>query len=682
MKFQTLVSELQAKRVGTKGDYLARCPAHDDRSPSLSISENADGKILMKCHAGCPQAAVMSALESRGLWEPPASTNGKPPSVPVAARNGRGLTVPTTPMKIHADADAALAACGLGKPDKTYPYPDGEGTLVGMVGRWNPPDGKTFRQISRMGDGWACKAMPEPRPLFGLPGIIDNEGPVYIVEGEKCCDAMMSLGFLSATSSGGSNAAKSTDWEPLQERTVFFFPDNDEPGRKYLHEVAKKLTTMDHPATVHVVILPDLPEGGDVVDYVERRRLEGADDPTIKTEIEKFCTDASIYELPAVEPEIVSPPAVTSAVTPEIAPTKAKAYGEIEIVNAADVKPEKINWAWPKRFARGKIGILAGDPGLNKSTLAIDIAARVTTGATWPDAPYERAPIGGVLILNAEDGVADTIVPRLISAGADCGRVRILTGINYRDEKTGESIPGWITLDNARALEDAIDQTPDCVLVIIDPITAFLPADCDSHKNSDVRGMLRPIADLAEKTGVAILCISHLTKNSGGSSAVTRITGSLAFAAAARSVWGITRDPDDERGPRRLFLPIKNNIGPDSSGLAFSITTDGGTLSAPRIVWESVPVSVTADDALAFRPRHDAPERAEAETFLCDALSDGPRSVGELQTEARKAGMAWVTVKRAKSELGVVALRHGYGQEGGWVWSLPGSIVEDQRVSP
>jgi len=343
------------------------------------------------------------------------------------------------------------------------------------------------------------------------------------------------------------------------------------------------------------------------------------------------------------------------------------------LINIGEVEPRPIRWLWPGRIALGKLTILAGDPGLGKSFLMLDMAARVSRGAAWPgpDAPNPNGP-GGTVLLSAEDDVADTIRPRLDAAGAQVDRVTFLSAVRRRDP-AGRKADGFFDLtQDLEALETAVQRTPECRLVVIDPISAYL-GGTDSHNNAEVRALLMPLSDLAARYGVAVVAVTHLRKGSG--KAIYRAMGSLAFTAAARAAYVVARDPDDEAGGRRLFLPIKNNLGPDTTGLAYRL--DGEFSSTPIVVWEEQPVSVSADEALhepEKRPGPEPTERNEAVEWLREMLADGPRVAREIIAEAKEAGISKRTLDRAKRPAGVVSEKLQNGQ---WVWKL-----EDCQVLP
>ncbi len=191
------------------------------------------------------------------------------------------------------------------------------------------------------------------------------------------------------------------------------------------------------------------------------------------------------------------------------------------IICASDVEPEEVQWLWPGRIALGKLTLIAGDPGLGKSFLTCDIAARVSQGLSWPDKSPALPTPAEVLFLSAEDGLEDTIRPRLDASGADCARVHFLKGVSVPKvvHGVGEAEDRKIRMfglhQDLEVLEKALEMLQNCKLVIIDPISAYM-GDTDSHKNSDVRSILGPLSDLATKYGVAVVAVSHLNKNASG----------------------------------------------------------------------------------------------------------------------------------------------------------------------
>jgi hypothetical protein len=262
---------------------------------------------------------------------------------------------------------------------------------------------------------------------------------------------------------------------------------------------------------------------------------------------------------------------------------------KLATVCAADIEPQPVEWLWPDRIAIGKQTLIAGEAGLGKSQVAIGMGAAVACGEG-------HAPLGRFIILSAEDSAADTLVPRLIAAGADLQRVEIVNSV-FQGQKGRRAF----NLQSDLALLEKLVHDLGDVRLIIDPITSYLGAKAGSHLNASVRGILEPVGEMAERLRVSIVCITHPPK-AGAMAAINRFLGSVAFVAAARAAYMVTTDPDDET--RRLFLPVKNNLAPLGKGLAFRLEQRivGGpsaAIVASSVAWESEPVTLSADQALA-----------------------------------------------------------------------------------
>jgi hypothetical protein len=346
------------------------------------------------------------------------------------------------------------------------------------------------------------------------------------------------------------------------------------------------------------------------------------------------------------------------------------------ISNLAGVVSEKIEWLWPGRIAVGKLTLIAGEPGLGKSQVAIAIASAVTTGGKWPDCD-SRAPIGSVVILSAEDGLADTVRPRFDAAGGDVSRVGVVRAVETTSN--GKTVRGSFNLASDLALLEAeIKQRGDVRLVVCDPISSYL-GKTDSHKNADVRAVLEPLAEMAERLAVAVVAVTHLSKGEGR--AINRVTGSIAFVAAARAAFCVTSDPDDESNTRRLFLQVKNNIAPPARGLAFRleqrIVAEGVIGSA--VCWDSAPVSMTADQALGAAGLGEPSAKDDAIEFLKSVLASGPMPAKDIEAQAIDAGLLVTgkplsqskSFRDARGALGIRPRKEGVAADGRWVWALP-----------
>jgi putative DNA primase/helicase len=334
-----------------------------------------------------------------------------------------------------------------------------------------------------------------------------------------------------------------------------------------------------------------------------------------------------------------------------VTPTGNQAFS---IVRMDSVEPAAVEWLWTGWLAAGKLHLMAGMPGVGKSFVTCDLASRITTGDGWPDGSA-AAPISDVIFLSGEDGLADTIRPRLDAHGADVSRVhvlqaRLIRGITETEERQ-------VSLQrDADQLDALLADNPAVRVLFIDPIAEYL-GDVDSHKNSAVRSALAPLSRIAERRNVAIVAVSHFHKGSEGP-AIYRANGSIAFTALARIAWAFVRDIED--ADRVLMLPIKNNLHRRPDGLAYRIDNAG---TAGRVQWESQAVKITADEAMAPRKKGPPPEkRAEAEEWLRSMLANGPIGAAELKSAARRSGISLETLKRARKVLDVKTGRDSAGK--------------------
>jgi hypothetical protein len=353
-------------------------------------------------------------------------------------------------------------------------------------------------------------------------------------------------------------------------------------------------------------------------------------------------------------------------------PTKAKPVMHeirgLQFQNASEVEPEKVNWLWHNRFAIGKINFVAGFPDQGKSQITCDMAARVSNGAKWPNREG-NAPEGTVLMLSAEDGAADTIVPRLKAAGANLGKIKLISPTVKADAK-GRRM--FNLDDDLKRVTGFVREFNDVRLVIIDPISAYMGAGGktgnDTYKNTDVRAVLAPLAEWAERHDICVVFVSHFNK-SGTGRALNRLTDSLAFGALARCGWLVIpeKDASGETG-RKLFLRGKNNLAADIGGIAYEIAgkTIEGDIGSSHVVWGEK-IEMSADDALNqddVKPTaHD-----QAVGFLLHQLDNGPQPVKVLQERAAANSISWRTVERAKESVGVDSEKLDFGR--GWQWRM------------
>jgi hypothetical protein len=525
---------------------------------------------------------------------------------------------------------------------ETYPYCDESGVLLFQVVRYEPKD---FRQRKPDGrGGWIWNLQDTRRVPYLLPELVKAVAAgetIYVPEGEKDVKNLRAIGFAATTNPGGCKKWRDEYSEYLRGANVIVLPDNHAEGREHgdqvvasLRGIAKRIRVLDigkHWA--------ECPNKGDISAWL--------------------AAGGSAEKLRAITDAL--PEVTTSA-------DNASSQWRLVAQRASEISPRSIEWLWPGRIARGKHTAVAGEPGDGKSQLSVYVAATISKRREWP-CNEGRAPGGNVIILNAEDGVDDTIVPRLIAAGADLDRVHIVRAVVQTD---GNGRRTFNLQADLALLEQEIRRIGDVVLVIIDPISSYM-GKTDSHKNSEVRGALEPLSEMAERLKVGILSITHFSKAGSGNTnkALHRFIGSIAFVGAPRAAFAAIEDADNEG--RMLLLHAKNNMAPKAQGLAYRLlqTIVCDNIVASYVHWEDTPVTISADQALGAAEEEPGKRGAqeEAEEFLQENLSKGAVAVKDMEEHARALGISPRTLARARKKLGVVAEKGGMDE--GWTWRLP-----------
>src|SRR5262245_14925487 len=611
---QSLARALGGEVSGSQ--VLAPGPSHsaNDRSLSIKLDPSAPDGFVVNSFAGDDPIACKDYVRSKAGIEP-FKANGK--------------------RKPAFDIGKIISAQSAGGKPKgnivaTYDYTDDKGELLYQVCRLEPKDFRQRRPDGKGGWIWSvkgCRRIP-----YRLPELLKYpDACVFVCEGEKDADRVASLDYCATTVACG-------DWtddcvNALAGRDVLILEDNDEAGRKKALEAAQALH--GQAKSVRIVRLPGLPEKGDVSDWLDANQRNA----------DKL-VDIS-FAAPLWSPTTPPPTATVGATS------------TLQFARMDEVEAKHVEWLWEGRLARGKLTLLAGDPGIGKSQISVDVAARISKGGRWPDSG--NAPCGSIIILSAEDSADDTLRPRLEAAGAALDRTHVLTATFVDGKPVTFSLQVHLEMLGAKRIE-----LGDAALIIIDPITSYM-GKIDGHQTVDVRTVLEPLAAFAEKHDVAVLAISHPPKASQ-SKALHAVTGSLAFVAAARMVFIATKEPQTER---RLLLPVKNNLGPLAAGLGFGLEQRlvGNEILTSNVIWDSAPVTTTADEAVAAANHEGPTAMSEAVEFLREELASEPRSVKDLKKTAADAGLSWRTVRRAQTELGIKPVKDGLS--GGWIWELP-----------
>lgn len=589
-----------ACRIRWRGDNgTGHCPAHADDTPSLSVRVLDSGRVLAYCHAGCAYEAIRDALER----------------------------------------EHGICLCGGERgpaPSHVATYTDPHGLPLYQVRRWDGPEGKRIRQYRADGrGGWTAGMEGVERTLYHMPEMVTAR-QVFIVEGEVKCDALRAAlagaaadGVAVTTAPGGAGKWRAEYSPLLAGRDVAVLADADVPGRRHAEQVAASVRRYAHRLRV-IDLYPDATDGRDVADWL----AEGHS----VTELRELVRRA-----------------------PEWRPTTDSAATGVGLVMAA-VRAEPVRWLWPGRIPAGKLTVLDGDPGLGKSCVTLDLAARVSTGREMPDGSAGAS--GGVVLASAEDDPADTVRPRLDAAGANCERVLALRVAEYG------------TIAQTDVLRAAIERV-GAALVVIDPLMAYvgLGRDVNSYRDQDVRAMLAPLAALAAETGAAILLVRHLRKSAADGNPLYRGGGSIGIIGAARSGLLAARDPDDPE--LRVLAVTKANLAREAPSMGYRLVEADGAVAvewlgqSERRAAELLGVPASAEERGDL---HDAVE------WLCGQLAAGEAAAADLQRAARATGIAERTLWRAKRQLGVAARRDG-GRDGKWCWSLPPKAANASKAA-
>jgi hypothetical protein len=334
-------------------------------------------------------------------------------------------------------------------------------------------------------------------------------------------------------------------------------------------------------------------------------------------------------------------------------------------VTLDQVRVEPVTWLWRGRIPHGAVSLLDGDPDQGKSTLAVDLAARVTRGQPMPGKerePGDDLEPAGVMLLSAEDDLGRTIKPRFLAAGGNESRAVFLKGIRLGDDERQPVLP----LD--LGVMEGLMAKKGVRLVIVDPLMAYLDSEINAHVDADVRRAMHQLKLLAERTGAAILVIRHLNKLDG-SPALYRGGGSIGIIGACRSALVVGRHPGK---PDTYVLAVnKCNLAARAASLTYSLEPAAGDVC--RIAWGEE-CDLGPDDILAHPGRKPAGDRCAM--ALAKLLANGPRKAADLEKDLKAEGHSDYAIKAARKRLGVKPIKSSF--DGSWWWQLPGSTAESE----
>lgn len=498
-----ILTKTRAKPNPSGNGWKGHCPSHKDKSPSLSISQGLDNRILLNCHTKtCTIDSICQALgiSTADLYPPKQQSNQKPRYI----------------------------------QDAVYDYKDESGTLLFQAVRQrldnavhfpNEPR-KKFKQRTPDGKGnwvWSLKGIR--RVLYRLPELLasDPASTVWIVEGEKDVDRLRALGLVATCNPMGAGKWIDEFSDSLLGRDTVIIPDNDDPGRAHAQTVAASL--QGKAKSIRILELSNLPDKGDVSDW-----LDAGHDET------ELCNLAEAL------PEWAS----QSSNNNQSQQSGPKPICEVCM---ADVEAKQIDWLWTNRIPRGTLTIVEGIEGEGKSTMLCAIGSAITHGKGLPDMPLD-AP-GNILWLSAEDDLARVLKPRLLSVGADMNRVFAVAEPFTFDSKGIELVR-----------EMAKRRNP--VMIVIDPIFAY--AHGDPSKGADARVITNQLRMISEEFNCAIILVRHVGKSKGFGDPRAAGLYSIEWRAAARSVLLCGSDPDNPQRraltqSKNTFGPMSDSIG-------------------------------------------------------------------------------------------------------------------------
>lgn len=578
--------------------WMARCPAHEDRSPSLSIAEGADGRVLLHCHAGCSVEAIAAAV-----------------GVAVSAlfadelRSVEGCTLDS--LARHTGiARAALESYGLtsdvdqyGTPVVAIPYRDQDGTLLRTKYRKRLCKGPGGEERFYYGAGTGIAP-------YGLWRLADwrAKGALILAEGESDAWSLWSE-RMPALAIPGASQARLLHAEHLAGISrLWVARDNDSAGEEFATALDAQVRALGFSEPLRVIV-PPRPHK-DVCDW---RRASGA---TFR--------DEAILAI-------------------KKAPTLAEMRSPL--LWAHQIQPRRVRFALEPYIPKGYLTLLGGKPGMGKTMLACAIIAALTSGA--PIGGF--SPVAGKCVLfSAEDDPSEVLLPRLRRAGAQLDRVGI-----FDFDAEDFSLNG----DGMKRLEMVIaSESPE--IVILDPLVTFLSADVDMNQANEVRSVLRPLAMLAKQTGTAVLVIAHVKKGSTAH-AIDSVIGSMDFMAAVRSALITYRDPEGAKGGNYGVLAhVKHNLTAPGQGLRYQIRSSLEDALVPELLWLgrsrfTVEQLATSDE--------DADQIEDASDMLRAELSIA-RQMPYLRGKAREIGVTDKALNAARRRIGAVMSRHDDGE--------------------
>ena len=545
----------------------------------------------------------------------------------------------------------------MNRPAATWTYHTPDATQGTMVVMHNPTKTtKEYTVLAQHKGEWYCDFPAPPYLLYQRYAWINAE-TVYVCEGERTADAVEALGLAATTSLGGPTREKQADWTPLKGKQVVVLSDFDDKGRDYAQAVAQLCLGVGA-LSARVVMFPGVKIGEGPCEWMDNIRASLGDE-AILPELQKLVDASALVEYVPPVPE----------------PPKGV---QLEFQTFAEIEPATQQWVFDKVIPQGKLTVLMGESGVGKSLTALEIAAKVTRGLTWPHDDQPQKP-GSVILFAPEDSPSENIRPRLVASQADLSKVILIPGFSEQDEETEQKLSWTFQLDRDMSfletkLKSLQQADANIRMLVIDPIDCFLES-AKVKKKAMAEHLAVRLAKLAAETGLAIVIVTNLPRGVKGFSplnSTNRRAGDMGpFGAAARSVWMVGQDLDNRN--RRLLLPIKTNYCELPNSMAYQIV-DG------VIQWEQDGSTLTGDEYLTKCGEYLQDQKRaarEAQSKLAKAMKwlrgmllekGGPLAKEQLVVDADANNITKATLRRAYDALDCRSVNNEF--QGKWYWYL------------
>ena len=553
-------------------------------------------------------------------------------------RNGRAAPTPAAPGRTYATADEAALAYGLGPPDLTYRYHNAKGEFVGVACRWNRDGGKIIKPVGIRGDRWAMGGMATPRPLYQLPDLSRYpDHRVYVTEGEKAADAGRAVGLLTTTSAHGSQSAAGTDWTPLKGRDVCILRDNDAAGLKYANEVADILLKLG--CTVRIVLLPDIPEHGDVVEFIESR--DGHDAAEIVAEIQALADAAPIAAATAE-------PTPAAGKPDDLRPSWQNAYSMV-VEN-----PQLRDYIIEGHLRESETANFISTSKSYKTFSVMDLGLCVATGRPWLDTFKTRQ---GVVYIIDNELHKSTIAARVNSVAKAKGIDLAAVGNNLYFESLRGRVKDIHAMDGFfRSIEPGRVK-----LIILDALYRFYPDGISENDNAQLAGLYNAIDRHAERIGCAFLMVHHCAKGNQANKAVSDVGSGAGTQSRAVDAHIVLR-PHAEPGAAVLDAVVRSFKPVSAIALRWNFPLWS---VAPDLDPTRLRAPGARQSAAPKEPKPD-PEPARTwtpEDFTSEFVTDRAVVKPEIIDLARAAGMSKAAAESLlkRAEAAQLVFRHRTG---------------------